>query len=200
VRRVSAVLGALLLSGCVTAEPPALQSAPPARTRTQAAAQVVLTPPSAWDGFVSAVRRWAEEATLALKGNSPTIVTTAAAPNGLVETHQTTRRQHPDRAQPAASRVRFVTAGAAKAQPGLRLRLPRQHAAHRVRAVGIRPLGNPALAYEAAMHRRDARAMAQAAAQLTSQPVTAASIRALNEDLGILADDQFVQAVVRAAR
>ena len=198
-RRVSAVLGALLLSGCVTAEPPALQSAPPARTRTQAAAQPIHTPPSAWDGFVSAVRRWAEEATLALKGNSPTIVTTAAAPNGLVETHQTTRHQHPDRAQPAASRVRFVTAGAAKAQPGLKGR-PGQHGSHPIKAVGVRPLGNPALAYEAAMHRRDARAMAQAAAQLTRQPVTAASIRALNDDLGILADDQFVQAVVRAAR
>ena len=50
------------------------------------------------------------------------------------------------------------------------------------------------------MHRQDAAGMAEAAAQLTRRPVTAASIRALNEDLGILADDQIVQDVVRAAR
>jgi hypothetical protein len=42
--------------------------------------------------------------------------------------------------------------------------------------------------------------MAQAAAQLTKRRVTAASIRALNDDLGILVDDQIVQAVARAAR
>ena len=196
-RHVCAVVGALLLSGCVAAEPPALQSAPSARTRTQAAAQPALTTPSAWDGFVPALRRWAEEATLALKGDSPTIITTAAAPGSASVTERATRPQIADGAQPAASKVRLQAVRSAQAEPGLRRRLPPQRAAHPIRAVRV---SNPALAYEAAMHRRDARAMAQAAAQLTRRPVTAASIRALNDDLGILADDQTVQAVVRAAR
>ena len=183
-RHVCAVVGALLLSGCVAAEPPALQSAPSARTRTQAAAQPALTTPSAWDGFVSALRRWAEEATLALKGDSPTIITTAAAPGSASVTERATRPQIADGAQPAASKVRLQAVRSAQAEPGLRRRLPPQRAAHPIRAVRVVRVSNPALAYEAAMHRRDARAMAQAAAQLTRRPVTAASIRALNDDLG----------------
>jgi hypothetical protein len=200
VRHVCAVLGALLLSGCVAAEPPALQSAPSARARTQAAAQPALTTPSAWEGFVSAVRRWAEEATLALKGDSPTIVTTAAVPSSVPVTHQTTQRGLPDGARPAAARVRLVTVDPAKAESRVSDRPSRQRAAQPFRAARVLTVSNPTLAYEAAMHRRDARAMARAAAQLTQRPVTAASIRALNDSLGILVDDQIVQAVVRAAR
>ena len=50
------------------------------------------------------------------------------------------------------------------------------------------------------MLRRDARAMARAAARLTGKTVTEDSVRALNAQLGIEADDETVAAVVRAAR
>jgi hypothetical protein len=59
---------------------------------------------------------------------------------------------------------------------------------------------NPLAAYEEGMLRRDARTMARAAAQLTDQPVTEASIRTLNRELGIEADDGLVEAIARAAR
>jgi hypothetical protein len=59
---------------------------------------------------------------------------------------------------------------------------------------------NPALAYEAAMLRRDPRAMARAAARLTGKAVTADSVRALNAQLGIEADEETIAAVVRASR
>ena len=59
---------------------------------------------------------------------------------------------------------------------------------------------NAAVAYEAAMLRRDARAMARAAARLTRRAVTEDSIRELNSQLGIEADEQLVAAVVHFAR
>ncbi|HEX2134743.1 MAG TPA: hypothetical protein VHG30_02400 [Microvirga sp.] len=60
--------------------------------------------------------------------------------------------------------------------------------------------GSAAVAYEDAMLRRDARAMARAAARLTRKTITEESIRELNAQLGIEADDETVSAVVRAAR
>jgi hypothetical protein len=59
---------------------------------------------------------------------------------------------------------------------------------------------NPLAAYEEGMLRRDARTMARAAAQLTDRPVTETSIRTLNQELGIEADDGLVEAIARAAR
>ena len=57
-----------------------------------------------------------------------------------------------------------------------------------------------AIAYEAAMLRRDPRGMARAAARLTGGAISEESIRALNARLGIEADDEMVSAVVRARR
>ena len=60
--------------------------------------------------------------------------------------------------------------------------------------------GNAAVAYEAAMLKRDAPAMARAAARLTRRAITEDSIRALNAQLGIEADEEVVAAVVRFGR
>lgn len=62
------------------------------------------------------------------------------------------------------------------------------------------PAPNAAVAYEAAMLRRDARAMARAVARLTRKPVTEETVREVNARLGIEADDEMVSAVARAAR
>jgi hypothetical protein len=54
--------------------------------------------------------------------------------------------------------------------------------------------------YEEAMLSRDVRTMARAARQIVGQPLSTASIKALNEQLGIEADDELAEAVARAAR
>jgi anti-sigma factor RsiW len=61
-------------------------------------------------------------------------------------------------------------------------------------------LANPAIAYEEAMLRRDVRTMARAVRQITGEPVTPASIRGLNEQLGIDAEEELVDSIARAAR
>jgi hypothetical protein len=49
------------------------------------------------------------------------------------------------------------------------------------------------------MLARDVEGLARAAAQITGQPVTEESVRALNAQLGIEADDELVTDIARAA-
>ncbi len=60
-------------------------------------------------------------------------------------------------------------------------------------------VSSPALAYERAMLARDVEGLARAAAQIRGQPVTEESVRALNAQLGIEADDELVADIARAA-
>jgi hypothetical protein len=62
------------------------------------------------------------------------------------------------------------------------------------------PPSNPALDYEEAMLAGDVDRMAQAAAKLTRGPLTADSLRKLNEEIGAVPEDSLVSAVLAAGR
>ena len=177
---------ALVLSGCATTEQnPQVRATASAARPTGGAGQATPAEPTR-GGLIASLDRVGQAVSAAARGEggqAPGPAATGSASLGPLETGA-------------------APAGAARASaPGRRTaaRIQRDPASLD-RSEAARGSRSAAVAYEQAMLRRDARAMARAATRLTGRGITEESIRALNAQLGIEADDEIVSAVVRAAR
>ena len=174
---------ALALSGCATSgQSPQVRATASAAGPPGAVGQAAPAEPTG-GGLIASLDRLAQAVSAAVRGEGgqaagPT-ATGSASPSALEAPAGGARASAQGRRTAARAQGDPVAADRPEAARGSR---------------------GAAVAYEQAMLRRDSRAMARAAARLTRRGITEESIRALNAQLGIEADDEIVSAVVRAAR
>ena len=191
------LVSTLLLGGCVASDQsfqtagqlpataPALRQAPP---NTQAPANIqgaaaAATPQPAQTGLIAGLDRWGRDFAAVVRGEGGTVPASTSVANPALPAAQAAAEPAPPRRQ--GRRLATVQSDATPGETGS---VPGVSAA------------SAAVAYEKAMLRRDPRSMARAAARLTNKPISESSIRDLNAQLGIEADEATVAAVVRAAR